>query len=319
MPDAQPAVVGDLATAADAPFEAFQLDRGDGSWRLCIHHAPQGQATRGAVLHVPAFGEEMNKSRRSVALGARALSAAGFAVLQVDLLGCGDSDGDSGDADWQVWLEDLKAALEWLGTRHPTAALWLWSHRAGCLLAASLARQLGWSPRLLLWQPVLQGRSVVQQLLRLKAAAAWAEGNGKQVIDQAKADLAQGKALEVGGHTFSAGLMQHLEAAQFLLPAIQQPGVAANPVVWLEVGGPLATELNPAAQAKIASLTQAGYTVHSSVVQGPSFWQTTEIEEATELVAQTIAQVTQVAQLAQLAQLCSHAPHAGLQTAVSRT
>lgn len=300
-------MVGDQATAADAPFEAFQLDRGDGSWRLCIYHAPQGQTTRGAVLHVPAFGEEMNKSRRSVALGARALSAAGFAVLQVDLLGCGDSDGDSGDAAWQTWLEDLKAALEWLGTRHPGATPWIWSHRSGCLLAADLAGQLGWSPRLLLWQPVLQGRSVVQQLLRLKAAAAWAEGNGKQVTDQAKADLAQGKALEVSGYTFSADLMQHLEAAQFLLPSAQQPGVAANSVIWLEVGGPLATEPNPAAQAKIASLNQAGYTVHSSVVQGPSFWQTTEIEEATELVAQTVAQ------------LCSHAPDAGLQTAVSCT
>lgn len=299
-------MVVEQATAADAPFEVFQLDRGDGSWRLCIHHAPQGQTTRGAVLHVPAFGEEMNKSRRSVALGARALSAAGFAVLQVDLLGCGDSYGDSGDADWQIWLEDLKAALEWLGTRHPNAVPWMWSHRSGCLLAADLARQMGWSPRLLLWQPVLQGRSVVQQLLRLKAAAAWAEGNGKQVADQAKADLAQGKALEVSGYTFSSGLLQHLEAAQFLLPATQQPGVAANSVVWLEVGGPLATEPNPVAQAKIANLTQAGYTVHSSVVQGPSFWQTTEIEEATELVAQTVAQ------------LCSHAQDDGLQTAVSR-
>ena len=306
-------MVGDQATAADAPFEAFQLDRGDGSWRLCIHHAPQGQTALGAVLHVPAFGEEMNKSRRSVALGARALSAAGFAVLQIDLLGCGDSEGDSGDADWQIWLEDLKAALQWLGARHPGAAPWIWSHRSGCLLAADLARQLGWSPRLLLWQPVLQGRSVVQQLLRLKAAAAWAEGNGKQVTDQAKADLAQGKALEVSGYTFSAELIQHLEAAQFLLPAIQQPGMAANPVVWLEIGGPSATEPNPAAQAKIASLTQAGYTVHCSVVQGPSFWQTTEIEEATELVAETVAQV------AQIAQLCSHAPHARPQTAVSRT
>ncbi len=39
------------------------------------------------VVHVHAFAEEMNKSRRMAAMQSRALAAAGFAVLQIDLLG----------------------------------------------------------------------------------------------------------------------------------------------------------------------------------------------------------------------------------------
>jgi len=42
----------------------------------------------------------MNKSRRMVALQARALAGRGFAVLQMDALGCGDSAGDMQDATW---------------------------------------------------------------------------------------------------------------------------------------------------------------------------------------------------------------------------
>ncbi|MBK8384562.1 MAG: hypothetical protein IPL11_02315 [Candidatus Accumulibacter sp.] len=41
-----------------------------------------------------------NKSWRIVPLQARALATAGYAVLQIDLMGCGDSSGDFGDATW---------------------------------------------------------------------------------------------------------------------------------------------------------------------------------------------------------------------------
>ena len=45
---------------------------------------------------------------------ARALAQAGYGVLQVDLLGCGDSTGDFADATWAAWLDDAQAAHRWL-------------------------------------------------------------------------------------------------------------------------------------------------------------------------------------------------------------
>ena len=53
------------------PAQAFFLEAKPGR-RFCLYHPPQGE-DRGAVLHVPAHAEEMNKSRRMVALQARRL------------------------------------------------------------------------------------------------------------------------------------------------------------------------------------------------------------------------------------------------------
>ena len=80
------------------PAEAFFLDMEPGQ-RFCLFHPPAGTC-RGAALYVPPFGEEMNKSRRMAALQARALAAAGFGVLQLDLYGCGDSSGEFAEARW---------------------------------------------------------------------------------------------------------------------------------------------------------------------------------------------------------------------------
>ena len=153
------------------PFEVFFVPA-HGGQRLYIHHAPAG-SPRGLVLHLPAFAEEMNKSRRMVAQTSRALAAVGFAVLQVDLFGCGDSAGDLGDASWADWTEDIGSAAAWLRTRHNSDApvpLWLWAHRAGALLAGDALTQLAGPANLLLWQPLLQGRSVVQQMLQIGRA-----------------------------------------------------------------------------------------------------------------------------------------------------
>ena len=61
----------------------------------------------------------MNKARRMAALQSRALAAAGFAVLQIDLFGCGDSSGDFADASWAAWQQDVALAVQWL-SEHAT-------------------------------------------------------------------------------------------------------------------------------------------------------------------------------------------------------
>ncbi|MDO9450700.1 MAG: hypothetical protein Q7J21_09460, partial [Rugosibacter sp.] len=72
-----------------------------GRSRFCLYHSPvPGAALRGAVVYIHPFAEEMNFSRHMVALQSRALAAQGYAVLQIDLLGCGDSAGDFSEASW---------------------------------------------------------------------------------------------------------------------------------------------------------------------------------------------------------------------------
>ena len=105
------------------------------------------------MIYLHPFAEEMNKSRRMAALQSRALAAAGYDVLQIDLLGCGDSSGDFSDATWQGWKDDVVLAYNWLRTQS-NAPLTLWGLRAGCLLAANAAGDLPESRNFIFWQPI---------------------------------------------------------------------------------------------------------------------------------------------------------------------
>lgn len=270
---------------ARAPEAFFQADP-QGGQRLCLHHTPPaGTPVRGAVLYVHPWAEEMNKSRRMAALASRALAADGWAVLQVDLLGCGDSSGDFGDASWQAWIDDVDRTACWLRERHPSAPLWLWGLRAGALLANAAAPRIGGPLNLLFWQPALQGKALLQQFLRLKAAAQLADGGGKAILEAARADLNAGRPVEVAGYLLAPALAQGLDAAT-LAPPVDTP---ASHLVWLEVSGQAEPTLAPATQAALPRWQGAGWQATAQVVAGPPFWQTTEIEDAPALVAATLA------------------------------
>ena len=99
--------------------EAFFLasTRGEGDQGFCLFYPAQSHVVRGLVLYIHPFAEEMNKSRRMAALQARAFAQAGYAVLQIDLHGCGDSAGDFGDATWEHWIDDVVQGCHWLRQR----------------------------------------------------------------------------------------------------------------------------------------------------------------------------------------------------------
>ena len=164
--------------------------------RFCLFHPASGKSL-GAVLYLHPFAEEMNKSRRMAALQARALAAAGYDVLQIDLLGCGDSSGDFADASWQAWRDDVLAGYRWLRSRSP-APLILWGLRAGCLLAAEVAADIPEAADFIFWQPVISGKQHWQQFMRLKMAGEMASGQAKAVGEQLRQQLANDVGVVLG-------------------------------------------------------------------------------------------------------------------------
>jgi exosortase A-associated hydrolase 2 len=269
-------------------LEAFFLPASSGSGqRLCILHAPSAVPVRAAVLYIHPWCEEMNKSRRMVAMQARALASAGCAVLQIDLHGCGDSSGDFSDAGWEGWVEDVLLAARWLQQRH-SVPLWLWGLRAGCLLAVQAAGRLALPCQFLFWQPSPSGKTLLQQFLRLKAAADLQQGEAKGAIEQARRELAAGRYVDVAGYRLPAALATGLEQAVLdPPPPPQAPKPRAGHVVWIELSTREGATLLPASASKADAWRAAGYAVHSQVVQGPSFWQTQEIEDAPALIEVT--------------------------------
>jgi exosortase A-associated hydrolase 2 len=278
-------------------LEAFMLPAGAGrdDRLMALWHPPAGPHAaqeRGVVLYVHPFAEEMNKTRRMAALQARALAAAGYGVLQIDLKGCGDSSGEFGDASWADWVSDVHAALRWLRTRS-NAPLVLWGLRAGCLVLADAAAQMPQDLSdetcdFVFWQPTPSGAPVLRQFLRTAAAAAFLDGGGKGVVDTLRKRLAAGQAVEVGGYRVHPALASGLEQARLPVPA------RLGRLVWLEcsaVAGLASSHppLTPASVSASAPWRQAARSFEVRLVPGPPFWQTAEIETAPALIEATLA------------------------------
>jgi exosortase A-associated hydrolase 2 len=272
--------------AAVQRAEAFFLPRDDGG-RFCLFHGgARTDAFRGAFVYVHPFAEEMNKSRRMAALQARMLSAAGFAVLQIDLHGCGDSAGGFGDATWEGWVADVVAASEWLRARTGLVPS-LWGLRAGCLLVRAAALRLSSDSDLVFWQPVVSGAQHLQQFLRLRVAQQLVGSGDAQRIGtrELRAELASGAMVEVAGYALSPAVALGLEAAE-LAPLRSRCRVA-----WLEVSGTTPLELSPAGRLRMQAWQAAGHEVVEHAVAGLPFWQTQEIAESVALVEATRAAV----------------------------
>ncbi|MBI1285829.1 MAG: hydrolase 2, exosortase A system-associated [Thiobacillus sp.] len=265
---------------ADIRIEPFFLDSPRGPL-FCLYTAPAEQRPQGAVLYLHPFAEEMHKSRRMAALQARAMAARGYAVLQIDLTGCGDSAGDFSDASWSAWLDDARLAHACL---HEKAALpvTLWGLRTGALLAADLARQLLDIHGLLLWQPVSDGSLFLNQFLRIKLASEMlSEGQSKSGTKELLAQLEAGQGVEVGGNMLSPAMARELGGLKLahLVPQC--------PVTWLEVGALAGEHLSPASQHIADSWREAGAAVQSRTVAGDPFWATQEITECWDLIEAT--------------------------------
>jgi exosortase A-associated hydrolase 2 len=260
-------------------FEPFFLPAGTGH-RFCLFHAAKtGIPVRGAVVYIHPLAEEMNRARRMAALQSRAMASAGYAVLQIDLHGCGDSSGDFGDASWAGWVDDVLLACVWLRQR-VDSALWLWGLRAGCLLAAEAARRDEAVGNLLFWQPAFSGKGLLEHLLRMKNVREKLSGEG---AGHPKETLPQDALMEIAGYALSPRLTDALRNAELVLPE------RSMRVECLEVSGAKDPGLSPVSSAWLEKWRERGQTVRGLAVHGPSFWQTTETTEAPELLAATLA------------------------------
>jgi exosortase A-associated hydrolase 2 len=128
------------------------------------------------LVYCPPFGEERNQSHPASARAARALAAAGVAVLRFDFSGCGDSEGDLEDASIEDWLAEIAAAEAALREKAGVARVGFWGLRAGANLAALHASGRADTALLALWHPVPDPRTYMRQYLRQRVATGLAAG-----------------------------------------------------------------------------------------------------------------------------------------------
>lgn len=267
---------------AKSRIEPFFLTSPHGQL-FCLFHSPNGTSTKGSVLYLHPFAEEMHKSRHMAALQARALAQSGYAVLQIDLTGCGDSTGDFADANWSTWLDDARLGHAWL--REATGlSITLWGLRTGGLLAAEAACRLDAVDRLILWQPVTDGAQFLTQFLRIKVASeAFRNSKDQTSTPTLKAQLEQGVEVEVGGNMLSPSMARELGSAE--LADIKPP----CPVNWLDTCVGPELRINSGSQGVIDAWQAKGVDVQAQIVNALPFWNTQEIRECPDLINATLA------------------------------
>ena len=252
-----------------------------GGRKLFALHFPARSTRRGAVLLLPPWGEEMHKSRHVLSRTARKMAQRGFDVLMFDLYGTGDSEGDFADASWALWQGDCQCARAWLAANFP-GPLWVWTLRSGSLLLTAL---LEGAPvaGVLLWQPVVAGKSMLTQLLRLRLASTMASGGGMNTAPLLEA-LQRGDMVEIAGNMHAPELLLPLEHAGVELSAAQ-----VAKVMWFELASRAQPEVLPASRRVIDAWRSEGMDISAQALRGPAFWHSTELEFCPELEAQSVA------------------------------
>lgn len=250
-----------------------------------LHRPGAGQPElRGAVLCLQGFNEEMNRCRSMVTLQAQAFAAQGLATLVLDLTGTGDSEGDHGDARWDLWQADVRCALQHL--KHlqlPVHAIW--GVRLGAILAAQMSAEVT-EADIIFWQPVLDGKTHLTQFLRVRMAAQLDRPDlPKETTQSMRAQLSQGGTIEVAGYALHPQLTQALDRLKL---ADHQPA-AGRRVLYLEQASADKLELSAPNQGLIKVWQQAGVKVDGLAYIGPAFWQVHERAQAPDLLEKTSA------------------------------
>lgn len=266
--------------AAKPDIKPFYLDGARGPL-FAVYYPPLGAPSPlGDVLVAPAFAEEMNRCRAMVALQARELARVGIGTLVLDMFGTGDSAGEFAEGSWSAWREDLCRGVEWL--RHAgNGCRTMWGIRLGALLASEIALGDAAIERLLLWQPVLDGKTFLTQFLRIRIAAELEQNGGIKSTDELRRMCAAGESIEVSGYRIAPRLMEEIDAARWPDPA----RLRGKHLTWFEVLA-AADSIVPRPSTKaLEACKAAGVRVDFETVVGPAFWQVHEREVAPSLIA----------------------------------
>lgn len=284
--EAAPGTTAGAQGKSAASPRTFVLEGSRGG--LCaLYFEPCADVTPlGDMLVVPAFAEEMNRCRAMVALQARVLAELGVGTLMLDPYGTGDSAGEFVDATWAQWRDDLRCGAAWLDTRGRGCRALL-ALRLGAVMAAELARDCPGVRNLLLWQPVLSGKTFYTQFLRIRIATELNLPNRVKSTNELREMSVAGQAVEVSGYEIGPPLAAELDAVAF----DAADWAARVEIDWFEVQSDADTSLAPASQKAIEGLQSAGATVQARTVAGPAFWHVHERELAPELIAATASRV----------------------------
>ena len=167
---------------------------------------PDGVPARAVALLLPPVGYPYWSAYATVRALAEALARSGVVAVRVDHPGTGNSEGEAWAARLQDWQDAAHAAADLLRRSHPLPLVLVGLQLGGSLAVGARRPE----DLLVLWEPVLSGRTFVRSL-RLMGQVAPEEG-------------AFAGGLTVGGFPFSADLQASLRS---MATEVDAPGEVA--------------------------------------------------------------------------------------------
>ena len=284
------------------PLMLTGLPEGD---RFALRVAPAASTpARGVLLCLQPFMDEATLARRVLVEQARRLADQGWFTLIPDLFGTGDSGGETQAATFEIWRNELPHWAALAREQTPSGPLVLWGTRMGCLLATQLSGLTNLPHHLLLWQPPMDGNSLLaplRKLGRLKGEARGASGaGGTAATASAASDAAVAAPTEtsamtpaverLAGYPLQKGLLEGL-AGLTLAPSLANPAAGERHVLFLTTQRVVRD--NPSQGAALsqreADWGARGWLAKTGVVQGEPFWTSMEPVTPVATFARTLA------------------------------
>lgn len=282
-----PAAAGSLFILQRLALDNLPPPPGDaqGAIRDSLTQAAGAQNTD-LLLLVPPFADEMNNARRMYSALCRALLEQGISSLMFDLYGTGDSEGEFGQADWQIWLDDLKRVLDYAQQQLGFQRIHLLGLRSAALLIADYLAQTP-DPaiqQILFWQPLLRGDALLRQFLRLRVAAniMLKPENQNETVETLRALARQQGHIEVAGYDISKQLLEQLDALSLQQSLLQAPRIPL--IHWMELGG----NVSPATVELIERLGAKSVSLRFHELPGKPFWLNAESELDQRLIQHSV-------------------------------
>jgi uncharacterized protein len=232
-----------------------------------VLHEPTGQAARDAVVLCHAFAEEKLWAHRIFVEFARELAARGHAALRFDFSGNGDSDGEFAQSSLESNIGDLDRAIAELKAHLRRDHVTLLGLRLGAVAAAVAAHRRDDISRLILWNPIVDGRRYIQELLRVNIATqsavyAHVSADREELVAQMRA----GQTVNIDGYELGLSMYEQVSAID-----LRRPHAFAGPCLIVQA------DRNPAARipADVGEFGKHLARAEVCLVQEEPFWRET--------------------------------------------
>jgi len=168
-------------------IDAFFFDGGEHRLFGAIHHPSEGTESRdiGVLICYPLWEEHVRSHRTFVSLGFM-LGGIGLPTMRFDYFGTGDSMGSDVDATPRIWLDNVEQAANCLRKRTGIRRLCLVGQRLGATLAAIAQSRISWLDSLVLWEPVSDGPTYLDELRNVHErwlTSSFARGSRSDVLE----------------------------------------------------------------------------------------------------------------------------------------